>query len=51
MVGDLWDMTELVVMLESGNLKAARRKASRLDTAVREEIPQKVFFWMFPDGY
>lgn len=45
LLSDVEDLRQIADLIEEGNIKTAQRKADYLDTAVREEIPFKV--WEF----
>lgn len=46
---DARDMFKIVEMMQDGNFDAAKRKAQDMDTAARDEIPDKVYSFLFRD--
>ena len=48
MLTDAEDLNFIADLIEEGNREVALRKARNLDTAVREEIPMKV--WAYLNG-
>lgn len=49
LLSDVEDLRLVANLIEEGNLKTARIKAQNLDTAVRDEIPSKVWEYLWGD--
>ena len=48
--GDAEDMFNIAEMMQDGNYGAAYEKARNMDTAARDEIPDKVYEFLMEEG-